>query len=74
MVYLVAITSTKAMPVSHVEVSGSEASEEDFRILKVRADYYLYNGDVSSVRVDKFKALYDLQPDAATANYNLDVL
>lgn len=37
-------------------------------------DYYLFNGDVDSVRLDKFKALYDLQPDAATANYDLDVL
>ena len=38
------------------------------------ADYYLYNGDVTSLRVEKFKALYDLQKDAAVPNYDLDVL
>ncbi|KAL2046473.1 hypothetical protein ABVK25_011842 [Lepraria finkii] len=39
-----------------------------------RGDYYLYNGDVSSVRVEKFKSLYDLQKNVAVPNYNLDVL
>lgn len=34
----------------------------------------VYNGDVSSVRVDKFQALYDLQKNAAVPNYDLDVL
>ena len=34
----------------------------------------VYNGDVSSLRVEKFQALYDLQADAAVPNYDLDVL
>ena len=34
----------------------------------------VYNGDVSSLRLAKFKALYDLQKNAAVPNYNLDVL
>ncbi len=34
----------------------------------------VYNGDVSSLRVEKFQALYNLQKDAAVPNYNLDVL
>ena len=37
-------------------------------------DYYLYNADVSSVKVAKFKALYDLQKNAAEPNYDLSVL
>ena len=37
-------------------------------------DYYLYNGDVTSLRVEKFQALYDLQKDVAVPNYDLDVL
>ncbi|KAL8744573.1 MAG: hypothetical protein Q9190_003186 [Brigantiaea leucoxantha] len=39
-----------------------------------RGDYYLYNADVSSVKVAKFKALYDLQKNAAEPNYDLSVL
>ncbi|KAL8708127.1 MAG: hypothetical protein Q9220_006981 [cf. Caloplaca sp. 1 TL-2023] len=39
-----------------------------------RGDYYIYNGDVNSVRAEKFKALYDLQKNAAVPNYDLNTL
>ncbi|KAL8786591.1 MAG: hypothetical protein Q9195_008148 [Heterodermia aff. obscurata] len=39
-----------------------------------RGDYYLFNADVTNLRVEKFKALYDLQKDKPVPNYNLDVL
>ncbi|KAI9710050.1 MAG: hypothetical protein M1812_007514 [Candelaria pacifica] len=39
-----------------------------------RGDYYLYNGDVNSVRIDKFTALYNLAKNDPVPNYNLDVL
>ncbi|MCJ1467783.1 hypothetical protein MMC07_006408 [Pseudocyphellaria aurata] len=39
-----------------------------------RGDYYLYNGDVSSLRVEKFKHLYDLVKNDPVPNYTLDVL
>ncbi|MCJ1467988.1 hypothetical protein MMC07_006614 [Pseudocyphellaria aurata] len=39
-----------------------------------RGDYYLYNGDVTSLRVEKFKALYDLAKNDPVPNYNLDIL
>ncbi|SCZ87361.1 BZ3500_MvSof-1268-A1-R1_Chr2-2g04827 [Microbotryum saponariae] len=39
-----------------------------------RGDSFLTNGDVWSVQIDKFKALYNLQPDPATADYTRDIL
>ncbi|KAI9755788.1 MAG: hypothetical protein M4579_004151 [Chaenotheca gracillima] len=39
-----------------------------------RGDYYLYNGDVETLRVERFQALYDLAKNDAVPNYNLDVL
>ncbi|MCJ1235939.1 hypothetical protein MMC14_003914 [Varicellaria rhodocarpa] len=39
-----------------------------------RGDYYLYNGDVTSLRVEKFQALYDLAKNDPVPNYDLDVL
>ncbi|KAL8857154.1 MAG: hypothetical protein Q9178_006330 [Gyalolechia marmorata] len=36
-----------------------------------RGDYYLENGEVSSLKIDRFKALYDLQKDAAIPNFDL---
>ncbi|KAF7563561.1 heme-thiolate peroxidase [Stylonectria norvegica] len=39
-----------------------------------RGDYYLYDGDVTSLKVSKFKALYDLAKDDEVPNYNLDVV
>lgn len=37
-------------------------------------DYYLYDGDVTSLRIETFKALYDLAKDDEVPNYDLDVL
>ena len=37
-------------------------------------DSYLYNGDVWTSQISNFKALYALQPDPATANYNQDII
>ncbi|KAG8705497.1 hypothetical protein FRC09_002921 [Ceratobasidium sp. 395] len=39
-----------------------------------RGDAYLHNGDSSSLQIDNFKALYNLQPEGPSSNYNLDVL
>ncbi|SGY15252.1 BQ5605_C013g07303 [Microbotryum silenes-dioicae] len=39
-----------------------------------RGDSFLTNGDVWSVQIDKFKALYNLQSDPATADYTRDIL
>ncbi|KAL9067670.1 MAG: hypothetical protein Q9161_006752 [Pseudevernia consocians] len=39
-----------------------------------RGDYYLYNGDVSSVKIPKFQALYALQNNSAVPNYDLPTL
>ncbi|KAF8602855.1 hypothetical protein BDV93DRAFT_607177 [Ceratobasidium sp. AG-I] len=39
-----------------------------------RGDAYLHNGDSSSLDIDNFKALYDLQPEGPSSNYNMDVL
>ncbi|KAL8666770.1 MAG: hypothetical protein Q9202_001308 [Teloschistes flavicans] len=36
-----------------------------------RGDFYLENGDVSTLKLNKFKALYDLQKNAAVPNYDL---
>ncbi|KAL8639495.1 MAG: hypothetical protein Q9228_003484 [Teloschistes exilis] len=36
-----------------------------------RGDYYLENGDVTTLKLNKFKALYDLQKNAAVPNYDL---
>ena len=35
---------------------------------KADTDYYLENGDVSSLEIDRFETLYDLQKDAAAPN------
>lgn len=34
----------------------------------------VYNGDVDSLRIEKFQALYDLQKNAPVPNYDLNVL
>ncbi|KAG8793732.1 hypothetical protein FRC12_001815 [Ceratobasidium sp. 428] len=39
-----------------------------------RGDYYLYNGDASSLDLRNFKSLYALQPEKGPSNYNLSVL
>lgn len=40
----------------------------------IEGDSYLYNGDVWTSQISNFKALYALQPDPATANYNQDII
>ncbi|KAL8283769.1 hypothetical protein RQP46_005201 [Phenoliferia psychrophenolica] len=39
-----------------------------------RGDSYLYGGDVWTSQLSNFKALFALQPNAATADYNQDVI
>ena len=39
-----------------------------------KRDTAVYNSDVSSLRLQKFQALYDLQKSAAVPNYDLNVL
>ncbi|KAG9112986.1 hypothetical protein FRC07_007819, partial [Ceratobasidium sp. 392] len=39
-----------------------------------RGDYYLHNGDASSLDLKNFKSLYALQPDKGPSDYNLSVL
>ncbi|KAG8723127.1 hypothetical protein FRC09_004639 [Ceratobasidium sp. 395] len=39
-----------------------------------RGDYYLRNGDASSLDLKNFKSLYALQPDKGPSDYNLSVL
>ncbi|KAG8796480.1 hypothetical protein FRC12_021113 [Ceratobasidium sp. 428] len=39
-----------------------------------RGDYYLHNGDASSLDLKNFGSLYALQPDTGPSNYNLSVL
>ncbi|KAG8705498.1 hypothetical protein FRC09_002922 [Ceratobasidium sp. 395] len=39
-----------------------------------RGDAYLHGGDSSTLQIDNFKALYNLQPEGPSSNYNLGVL
>ena len=56
----------------HTGIGGSHGNyETDSSPLK--ADLYQY-GNLETLVISQFKELYDMQPDAATANYNLDVL
>jgi hypothetical protein len=56
----------------HTGIGGSHGNyETDSSPLK--ADLYQY-GDLNKLIISQFKELYNMQPDAATANYNLEVL
>ncbi|KAK0833576.1 hypothetical protein LTR73_001338 [Friedmanniomyces endolithicus] len=56
----------------HVGIGGSHGNyETDSSPLK--SDLYQY-GSNSKLILEQFHELYDMQPNAATANYNLDVL
>ncbi|TKA40647.1 hypothetical protein B0A54_09108 [Friedmanniomyces endolithicus] len=56
----------------HVGIGGSHGNyESDSSPLK--SDLYQY-GSNSKLILEQFHELYDMQPNAATANYNLDVL
>ncbi|KAK4896475.1 hypothetical protein LTR27_005691 [Elasticomyces elasticus] len=56
----------------HTGIGGSHGNyETDSSPLK--SDLYQY-GTNGKLVMSQFKTLYDMQPDAATANYNIDVL
>ncbi|KAK5711414.1 hypothetical protein LTR15_012487 [Elasticomyces elasticus] len=56
----------------HVGIGGSHGNyESDSSPLK--SDLFQY-GSNGKLVMSQFKTLYDMQPDAATANYNIDVL
>ncbi|KAK4553340.1 hypothetical protein LTR86_009640 [Recurvomyces mirabilis] len=56
----------------HVGIGGSHGNyESDSSPIRGDLDQY---GSNTKVIISQFKTLYDMQPDAATANYNLDVL
>ncbi|KAF8599575.1 Cloroperoxidase [Ceratobasidium sp. AG-I] len=39
-----------------------------------RGDAYLHDGDASTLQIEYFKKLYDLQPEGQPANYNLEIV
>ncbi|KAG9125084.1 hypothetical protein FRC07_009049 [Ceratobasidium sp. 392] len=38
-----------------------------------RGDAYINNGDATTMQMERFKALYELQPEGPSSNYNLEV-
>ncbi|KAK5111540.1 hypothetical protein LTR62_004836 [Meristemomyces frigidus] len=57
---------------SHVGIGGSHGNyETDSSPTRGDLDQYGSNSDLV---LSQFKTLYDMQPDAATANYNIEVL
>ncbi|KAI9152269.1 Dothistromin biosynthesis peroxidase dotB [Paramyrothecium foliicola] len=54
--------------------NGLSGSHNKFEGDASATHYYLHNGDVSTLRISKFQALYDIAKNDAIPNYDLDVV
>lgn len=65
-------TSWSIAGAPHIGIGGSHGNYETDSS-PIRGDLYQY-GSNTKLQLSQFKTLYNMQPNAATANYNLDVL